>query len=58
MKLDVSTLRGLGRIADHIDRIRKHPQWYEADAQVIEDLRRAAGRVEELLARVKTVKAG
>ena len=58
MKFDVHTLRGLGRIADRIDLIRRHPHWYEADADLLDELRPAASRVEELLGKVKTVKAG
>jgi hypothetical protein len=58
MKFDAQMLRGLGRIADRIDLIRKHPHWYEADTEVLEELRQAADRVEKLLGRVKTVKAG
>jgi hypothetical protein len=58
MKLDVDTLRRLGRIADRVGLIRRNPHWYEADPKVVDELRQAAERVEELLGRVKTIKAG
>ncbi len=58
MKFDVQTLRALSRITDRIDLIRKHPHRYEVDAEVLTHLGKAAERVEELLAKVRIIKAG
>lgn len=58
MKFDVQTLRILSRITDRIDLIRKHPHRYEIDAEVLGQLTPAAQRVEELLTKVRIIKAG
>ena len=58
MKFDVTTLRALGRITDRMDLIRKHPHRYEIDAESLAQLAIAARQVEELLAKVKIIKAG
>jgi hypothetical protein len=58
MKIDVKTLRVLSRITDRIDLIRKHPHRYEIDAEALDQLGQAAQRVEDLLVKVKIIKAG
>jgi hypothetical protein len=58
MKFDVTTLRALGRLTDRMDLIRKNPHRYEIDAEVLAKLGVAARQVEELLAKVRIIKAG
>jgi hypothetical protein len=58
MKLDVTTIRLLSRLTDRMDLIRKHPHRYEIDPQDLADLAASASKVETLLAKVKTLKAG
>jgi hypothetical protein len=58
MKFDVNTLRVLSRITDRMDLIRKHPHRYEIDAEVLAQLGQAAQRVEDLLTKIRIVKAG
>jgi hypothetical protein len=58
MKFDVSTLRVLSRITDRIDLIRKNPHRYEIDPETLAEIGQAARRVEDLLVKVKTIKAG
>jgi hypothetical protein len=58
MKLDVTTLRALGRITDRMDLIRKNPHRYEIDAEALAKLAVAARQIEELLTKVTIIKAG
>jgi hypothetical protein len=58
MKLDPKTTRLLGRITDRMDLIRKNPHRYEIDADVMTELAEVAGRLEGLLTRIQTIKAG
>jgi hypothetical protein len=54
----VTTLRALGRITDRMDLIRKNPHRYVIDPEVLAKLAVAARQVEELLTKVRTIKAG
>jgi hypothetical protein len=58
MKLDVNTIRLLGRLTDRMNLIRKHPHRYEIDADSMTELGAAARQLESLLDQVKTIKMG
>jgi len=58
MKLDPKTTRLLGRITDRMDLIRKNPHRYEIDADALTEIAEVAGRLEALLSKIQTIKAG
>jgi hypothetical protein len=58
MKLDPKTTRLLGRITDRMDLVRKNPHRYEIDPDVQTELVEAASRLEALLTKIQTIKAG
>ena len=58
MQFDLKTIRQLGRITDRMNLIRKNPRWYEIDHADLAELGTAASRIEEILARIKTIRAG
>jgi hypothetical protein len=58
MNPDPKTIRLLGRITDRMDLIRKNPHRYEIDPDVLKELADAAGRLEDLLTKIQTIKAG
>ena len=58
MKFDVATIRLLNRLADRMDAIRKNPQRYDIDPEDNERLTTLGARLEEVLVRVRTLKAG
>ena len=58
MKLDVKTVRLLGRLTDRMNLIRKHPHRYEIDPENMTELDAAAHRLETLLEKIRTIKMG
>ena len=58
LKLDVKTVRVLGRLTDRMNLIRKHPHRYEIDAEHMTELAAVAHQLETLLDKVKTIKVG
>jgi hypothetical protein len=58
MKLDVKTIRLLGRLTDRMDLIRKHPHRYEIDPENMPELDAVAHQLETLLAKIRTIKMG
>jgi ribosomal protein S15P/S13E len=58
MKLDVNTIRVLGRLTDRMNLIRKHPHRYEIDPESMHELGAVAHQLEALLAKIKTIKVG
>ena len=58
MKLDVNTVRLLGRLTDRMNLIRKQPLRYEIDPENMIELGAVAHRLETLLDKVKTIKMG
>lgn len=58
MKLDVTTVRLLGRLTDRMNLIRKHPHRYEIDPENMTELGAVAHQLEKLLDKVKTIKMG
>jgi hypothetical protein len=58
MKLDVKTVRLLGRLTDRMDLIRKHPHRYEIDPESMTELEAVAHQLETLLEKIKTIKMG
>jgi hypothetical protein len=58
MQFDVKTIRVLGRITDRMDLIRKNPHRYEIDADTLAEVSSAAQKLDELLTKVRTIKAG
>jgi hypothetical protein len=58
MKLDLKTVRVLGRLTDRMNLIRKQPLRYEIDADHFAELQSVAHRLEELLDKIKTIKMG
>ena len=58
IKFDVKTIRILGRLTDRMDAIRKNPHRYEIEADDLTEIHDACVRLEAVLVRVKTLKAG
>ena len=58
MKFEPQTIRLLGRLTDRMDAIRKNPHRYEVPPGVADEMEKLAERLEALLARVTTIKAG
>jgi hypothetical protein len=58
MKLDVKTIRLLGRLTDRMDLIRKHPHRYEIAPENMPELDAVAHHRETLLAKIRTIKMG
>ena len=58
MKFDPQTIRLLGRLTDRMDLIRKNPHRYQVAPAVQAEIDSAAERLESLLTKVTTIKAG
>ena len=58
MTFDPQTIRLLGRLTDRMDQIRKNPHRYQVPPVVEQEIESAAERLEALLAKVTTIKAG
>jgi hypothetical protein len=58
MTLTTKTVRLLSRLTDRMDLIRKNPHRYEIAEADLAELDEAARRVEDILARITTIKAG
>ena len=58
MKFDNTTIRLMSRVIDRMDLVRKNPHRYEIDAETLEALARSLERLEALLPRITTIKAG
>ena len=58
MKFDPQTIRLLGRLTDRMDLIRKNPHRYKVQPAVETELASVAHKLEGLLDKVTTIKAG
>ena len=58
MKFDNNTIRLMSRVTDRMDLVRKYPHRYDIDAETLEALARSLERLETLLPRITTIKAG
>ena len=58
MKFDPQTIRLLGRVTDHMNQIRKNPHRYQVQPAVEAEISAAAHKLESLLNKVTTIKAG
>ena len=58
MKFDPQTIRLLGRLTDQMNLIRKGPHRYQVHPAVEAEIAAAAHKLESLLAKVTTIKAG
>ena len=58
MKLDVQTIRAIGRVTDRMDAIRKNPHRYDVTPDVHKEIAAQTKALEELLAKVTVLRAG
>jgi hypothetical protein len=58
MKFHPQVVRLLGRLTDRMDVIRKNPHRYEVAPGVEDEIQKLAERLEVLLSKITTIKAG